>query len=235
MLENNQRIVAGALTNAQGVVPYGTLHCLHMNEQQRNIILIGGAPTTGKTVMAERVARQLAIPWISADQIRNVMSAVVREEDYPQLFQFDSYTAEEFLKEHTADEAAAMEMKRAEAVWDGVVAFIEDTFAWPNGFVLEGAYILPHLVHKSFHNRPDIKAVFLVDEDVDRAREVVFERDGLWDENESPSDEVKEKEVKWVRLFSHKLKAEVSKYGYPWIEVSKEDKDLPTVLKALGV
>lgn len=37
---------------------------------QGTIILIGGAPTTGKTTLAKALSRVLGLPWISTDHIR---------------------------------------------------------------------------------------------------------------------------------------------------------------------
>lgn len=93
---------------------------------------------------------------------------------------------------------------------------------------------MPHLVAQDFKDNENVKAVFLVDEDADRARNVVFTR-GLWGEAHSYSDDVKEKEVEWVLNFSHRLKAEAEQHGYPWIEVEKKDTDLDVALQALNL
>jgi len=37
----------------------------------KKIILIGGAPTAGKSYVAEKIAKELGIPWISTDTIEN--------------------------------------------------------------------------------------------------------------------------------------------------------------------
>jgi 2-phosphoglycerate kinase len=200
----------------------------------KNIILIGGAPTTGKSTMAHLVAKHLGVPWISTDQIREIMRLVANRKDYPKLFNPEGYTAERFLTEFSAEQIANMEMEQGEAVWPGIKKFIEDDYTWKDGFVIEGVNLLPHLIAKDFANEKQIKPIFLVDEDADRIRNVVFTR-GLWDDAHTYSDDVKEKEIEWTLLFSHKLKTEVEKYGYPWIEVKKQEDDLQAVLKALGV
>lgn len=202
------------------------------NKQQ--IILIGGAPTTGKSTIAQAVAKQLNIPWISTDQIREIMRTVAKRDDFPKLFSPEGYTAEKFLTEFSAEEIVNMEFDQGEATWIGIKKFIEDDYTWENGFVIEGVNILPHLIARDLKNDSRIKAVFLVDEDSDRMRDVVFRR-GLWDDANTYSDEVKEKEVEWATLFSHKLKQEVEKYGYPLVEVTKQDTDVEVVLSALNI
>ena len=44
---------------------------------------------------------------------------------------------------------------------------------------------------------------------------------------------MKEKEVEWAQLFSHRLKQEAQKYGFPVIEVKKDKDDLQAVLEDL--
>lgn len=203
-------------------------------KSKKDIILIGGAPTAGKSTMAQLVAKRFGIPWISTDQIREIMRATVSEKDYPALFYTKGYTAERFLTEFSSEQIVKMEMEEGEEVWVAVKRLIEEEHTWEDGFVIEGVNILPHLVAKDFKNDEHIKAVFLVDEDADRMREAVFSR-GLYDDADTYSDDVKEKEVEWSLLFSHKLKTEVEKYGYPWIEVRKNNDDLDALLKAIGL
>jgi 2-phosphoglycerate kinase len=123
-------------------------------------------------------------------------------------------------------------MEEGDAVWAGVIAFIENSYPWKE-FIVEGVGILPHLVAKSFSNNEQVKTVFLVDENADRIRNTIFTR-GLFDDAKTYSDDVKEKEVEWALLFSHTLKKEIERYGYPMVEVSKNEDDLSTILKILG-
>lgn len=188
----------------------------------------------GKSTMAGLVAKRLGIPWISADQIREIMRVAARREDMPKLFDPEGYTAETFLTEFSTEEIVRMEIEQGEAVWVGIKQIIEDDYTWKDGFIVEGAYILPYLVKKDFGDDKDIKVVFLVDEDADRTRHVVFTR-GLWGPARAYSDDVKEKEVEWSLLFSRTIKAEAEKYGYPCVEVTKKTNDVEAVTKALGL
>ncbi len=201
-------------------------------KQDKTIILIGGSPTTGKTTVARALAKQLGLPWISTDQIGDMMQVTARRDDFPDIFKPQGYTAERFLTEFTAEEIVEKVLKHNEAVWLGIKAFIENDYEWPiwpEGFIVEGVHLLPRLIARDFGNNGHIKPVFLVDHDEDRLRRVVYER-GLWGKAESYLDSVKEKEVEWVRLFGRCLETETKKYGYPWIRVSKHDNDIKAVL-----
>lgn len=203
----------------------------HMNEQQ--IILIGGAPTVGKSKMAQLLSEHLNIPWISTDQIREVMRGVLKEDDCPVLFRNKNISGKEFLKKYSASEIVHREIEEAEETWEGVKAFIKNSYPWKN-FIVEGVAILPHLIVQDFKENLSIKPIFLIDEDADRIREVVFTR-GLWDDARTYPDEVKEKEVEWALLFSHGLRKEAEQFGYPIVDVEKQEKDLAVVLNALNL
>jgi 2-phosphoglycerate kinase len=199
---------------------------------ERRVILIGGAPTTGKSTLAERVAKHFDLPWISTDQIRTIMRKVARRADHPKLFNPDGYTPERFLLEFSSDEIVRIELQQGEAVWTGASAFIKQEWTWTKGFVVEGVNILPHLVARDFINDPQVEAVFLVDDDVERIRRVIYAR-GLEAPANSYSDDVKDKEVEWVTLFNRRLRADTTRYGYPLVEVQKSAADLDAVLAVL--
>jgi 2-phosphoglycerate kinase len=200
----------------------------------KQIILIGGAPTAGKSTMAQMVANYLNIPWISTDQIREIMRVAAKRSDYPKLFNPEGYTGERFLTEFSSEQIVQMEMEQGEATWLGIKQLIEEDYTWTKGFVIEGVNLLPHLITQDFKDNANIKSVFLIDEDADRIRDVVFNR-GLWDAAKSYSDDVKEKEVEWVTLFSHQIRIEAEKHKFPLVEVSKTDEDLQAVLRALNI
>lgn len=197
------------------------------------IIFIGGAPTAGKSTIARELSKYLGIPWISTDQIRDVMKLVARRVDHPDLFTPEGYDAERFLTEFSAEQIAAMEREGADAVWPGIKSLIDDG-SWAEGCIIEGVDIAPSLIARDFKDNPHVKSVFLVDEDADRIRDIVFTR-GVWDVANSYPDSVKEKEIEWVKIFSRKIQIEARQYGYPCIEVSKSDTDVAKVLMALKI
>src|SRR3989338_6307131 len=119
---------------------------------KKTIILIGGAPTTGKSTIAEMLARHLDIPWISTDQIREMLRAVVKREDLPKLFTPKDYTAEKFLTEFSSEQIVDSEMGHGEAIWPAIKRLVEQDWVWERGFVLEGVEILPHLVSENLVN-----------------------------------------------------------------------------------
>ena len=70
--------------------------------------------------------------------------------------------------------------------------------------------------------------MFIGDEDPGRVRAAVRERDAFtfWDE---------EKEVEWVLKFGQRVRSEAEQYGFPWVNVEKNDRDVGKVLGVLGL
>ena len=196
--------------------------------------MIGGSPTSGKSTLAEAVAKHLNIPWISTDQIRSLLRVYAKPEEHPWLFDTEEMTAEQFFAKYTPKEIAQRELKQADSVWPAVKLMIETDYTWENGFVVEGVNIVPRLVHKDFDGNDNVKTVFLIDEDAKNIEQVVHTR-GLWDDADKYPETVKKLEVGWVLEFSKLLREEAAAFGYKCIDVRKQDDDLDLVLKAWGV
>lgn len=200
---------------------------------KRKIILIGGMPTAGKTTISRQVANHFQLPCISGDQIRVIMQSVADKEKYPLMFSAEGFTAEDFLTKYSAEEIAEMEYEQGREVWIGIKYFIEREWVWKEGCVIEGVAILPSLVHELDQKNYDVKILFLSDSSHDRLHRAVYNR-GLFDEADLYSDDVKDKEIAWVKLFDQKLRAEAAKTTYPVIEINKDQTDIQKVLSALS-
>lgn len=185
-------------------------------------------PTAGKSTLAENLANHLDWPWISTDQIGIIMREFTSRETHPELFRWDDYGADPAVGGMTADAIADNEFAKAGAVWPGVRRLIREDYTWNDGAVIEGVDILPHLIAQDFPDSGRVSPVFVGDHDLGRVRATVLERDAytLWD----PA-----KEVEWVLKFSAKLRSEVERYGFPWVDLEKDDRDLARVLGALGL
>jgi 2-phosphoglycerate kinase len=190
------------------------------------IILIGGAPTVGKTYTAKRLSKKIGVSWISTDMIRSFMRNFVLKKDYPKLFEFvgSDVTAEKYLSSNTPKQIVKSQNKESIEVWKGVKYFIKSVdrsyASEENSYIIEGVAILPHLINKTFKKNKNIKPVFLLNKDIDQIRKVVFKR-GLWGDAKEYSDDVKSVEVEWANLFNGWIEKEAKKYGYPVYEIKK--------------
>src|ERR1700757_3817373 len=98
----------------------------------KQIILLGGMPTAGKSTMAENLSKHLNLPWISTDQIGKIMRAVASREKYPKLFTWEDYDGVQFLNKYTADEIADDQFAAGEETWLGVRKLIKGDDTWSN-------------------------------------------------------------------------------------------------------
>ena len=195
------------------------------------IILIGGSPTAGKSYTARKIADVLKLPWISTDTIREQMREIVRKEDYPNLYIFSdssSKEATEFFSQNSPEDIVKHQNAESLDVWKGVEAIVEKDYVW-GSFIVEGVAILPYLVDKISVKDKDVRKVFLIDDDIERVREIIFNR-GLWDDANKYSDEVKEKEVEWVMEFNKYIIDEAEKYNFPIIKIGDRKEYLEQII-----
>ena len=199
--------------------------------------LIGGAPTVGKSTIAAQLAAHLGLPWISTDQIRDIMRTVADRRVHTKLFNPQGpdgvpYDAESFYRAFSAQQIVEIEIGQGEAAWVGIRALITGDYTWPQGFVVEGVNLIPQLIAGEISRDADVRTVFVTDTDHGRMREVVFTR-GVWDDAKRTSDAAKEKELTWITRYDAWIREQAAKHGFPVVALHKDDKDLARVLEAL--
>jgi 2-phosphoglycerate kinase len=200
--------------------------------QQGPRFLIGGAPTTGKSTIAAALAGHLKVPWISTDQIRDIMRTVANRDDHPKLFNPEGHDAESFYRTFRPEEIVALEIGQGEAAWTGIRALIAGDYTWPQGFVVEGVNLLPHLVAQDIPPDAAVRAVFVTESDAGRMRAVIFNR-GVWDKASHYPDAVKEKELAWILRYDAWLQEQALAHGFPVVALRKDGRDLGRILEAL--
>ena len=196
----------------------------------KKYILIWWAPTTGKSTLASNLSKELGLPWFSTDQIRMLMKIYAHREDTGWLFLPEWLdTAETFLNHFSAQEITDMEFSQAHDVWPGIQTMINDCYSYVNGCIIEWVNITPELAAKKLSWRDDVLTLFVVDEDKQRIRDVIYTR-WLFADAKEYSDEYKEKEVEWVQLYIEHLKEDCKKYDFPCISIEKQDSDVKKIL-----
>jgi len=199
----------------------------------RRIILIGGMPTVGKSTIAKKLSEHYGLPWMSSDQIREIMKSAIDPSVDSALNGSVDMNAKEYFEKFTVQQIADMEYEQSVATWPGISFMINNDWTWRDGFILEGVNVLPKLVADEQTKRDNVQAIFLTDNDESRTREVVFTR-GLWGKADSYPDELKEQEIEWVKIFDGIIKNEAEKYHQPIIEISKSDQDIDNILSVLA-
>lgn len=198
---------------------------------KKQIILIGGAPTIGKSFLAKKLSEKMKIPWISTDTIRKFMREVVREKDYSNLFYFTKKTAKNYLTSHTPEQIVKDQNNESIDVWKGVKSFISSDYNW-QFYIIEGVAVLPRFISEDLSDNKSIRSIFLLNNNEERIKKIIFKR-GLWSNSNKYPDNLKSIEVKWVIKFNAWLKKELKKYKYPLIEFNGDDIPISEVKKYL--
>lgn len=188
------------------------------------IILIGGAPLSGKSFYADKLSKNLGIPWISTDDIKEMMQELVQKEHYKDLFYGYGMDAEQFYKVFkTPEKVFEMENRQSKDVQKGVEAMISRFYNWKT-WIVEGIAITPEFVYKmqSKYMDYEIIPIFLYDNDENNMKERLYKR-GLWAESNEYPDYIKLFELGWVILFNKFYKSEAAKYKYNLYNIEEKD------------
>lgn len=196
----------------------------------KKIILIGGAPRTGKSFLARELSKKLGIPYVATDRIRETMKKSELREKYPALWEFDA-GVETYLNSHTAEQVFQSHNAEASATWDGVKAWMDNNMD-QESYIIEGVAVIPELVNRDFGHNDLARPIFLYDNNVNSVLDM-FRTYGFWDGAPKYSEDTNKKYVEWILIFNEWLKKECEKYDYPLIEVGDRATLLDRILKLI--
>jgi len=195
------------------------------SDSSKTVLLIGGAPLSGKSTLAKGLSEILGTPWVSTDDIRKWMEPLVRKEDYPDLFYSDGLDAEAFYKKYkTAQKVFELENRQGLDVQKGITAMIE-SFWWWDAFIIEGIAITPSYARlfQNSHKNLAVRSVFLIDRNRDSIWQRLTQR-GLWGAAGTYPDYIKPIELEWTILFNHYYEAECAKHGFITHDITELEK-----------
>ncbi len=188
--------------------------------QKRKIILIGGAPATGKSTIAHTLSKELECPWFSTDFVRAWMKQLVSNEDYPELFNFAGISAEEHYKKFSVSETIASEKARDTQVFKGVKAFIETNCDW-SCYIVEGISIHPDFLTELNGDDYEIYPLFLIDLHKERIKEILHTR-GLWGDAHTYEDWVKDIELEYLIETNREYQRLCEEYKLPYFKIGED-------------
>ena len=177
--------------------------------------MIGGAPLSGKTTLADMLAAKHQAVQISTDNIREWMWRLTRPEDYPSLFDGHELDVETFYRENdTPEKVMNGQINEGKDVEKGIRAFISCELPWER-LIIEGIGITPEFASRLQKDFPNItfETTFLFDDNTERIRQRIQQR-GLWGPKDSYPDYIKDKEVAWVILYNNFYKTEARKHNF---------------------
>lgn len=174
------------------------------------IHLIGGAPLTGKTTIAKELSLKRNIPFISTDDIRSWMQALLKQSEYPKLL--NNFNIDEFYKKYdSAQVVFETELNQCKEVQKGVIAFIKSICEWES-YIIEGHAITPEFIINLINTFPTISFTYeiLFFDSIAKVKERLYKR-GLWGAAEKYPDKYKPLELEWCNLFDEYNRREFKK------------------------
>lgn len=196
------------------------------------IILVGGAPLSGKTSLARAVARRLDVAHVSTDDLSVAIRAVTTTETHPALHDLGvDGPFRDYYPSHAPERLLEDAMAFHRAAWPAIEAVVRAYANWDQPALIEGWSILPELAADL--GLEDVGAVFLVPE------EEVFElrcrADPGFHEGAEDEDGLIGSFSRRSILISRMLEASAQDHGLPIVRPTVRTRPEETLERALAL
>jgi len=124
------------------------------------VILIGGAPMSGKTTVAYRLAATFGYGCLSTDDLGEALRAVTTKDSHPHLHPMDGYDYREYYVTRSPDALIADVTREHRALWPAVQSVIRKHATWGKPIVIEGWGLWPERVTQL--RLPSVRALWFV-------------------------------------------------------------------------
>lgn len=129
-------------------------------------VFMGGVPASGKSFLADKVAKATGAIHISIDDLREGMSKDPQLEPWVNFFW--KLDEEQYYNSTPCEEQWNNLIKQSEAFWPAILKKVDNVRKSGQPAIFEGVNILPHLAAKDF----DFPGIFLLGSSLDE----IFER-----------------------------------------------------------
>lgn len=110
------------------------------------VILIGGAPGTGKTTLGSVLAARLGITSLSIDDLLTAAQAVTTPESHPGLHIMRGMPYQDYFTNNSVEYLIADAILQHEAAWRLVEPVIRKHATWAPAIVIDGWHLRPYKV-----------------------------------------------------------------------------------------
>jgi 2-phosphoglycerate kinase len=124
------------------------------------VILIGGAPMTGKTTVAHRLAARLGYGCLSTDDLGEALRAVTTIDSHPHLHPMAGYDYCEYYVTRSPDALIADVSREHHALWPAVQRVIHTHATWGEPLIMEGWSLWPERVAQL--RLPSVRSLWFV-------------------------------------------------------------------------
>lgn len=205
------------------------------------ILLLGGPPRVGKSIISNEIRQKYAVSVVSTDSLGAVLENVLSIESAPDMFvfrKFNQMSLAEQVQLMTKNPAELIDYVRKESqvVWKAVEAFIRRENDEGRDALIEGVAVLPELVSR-LENIPH-RVVFIGNQGEthkENIKKSAEENEHDW--MRDVSDQYISAFAMFVKRMSAYIEEEAKKYGFEYIEMDKElfGNVTEEVMKSLGL
>jgi 2-phosphoglycerate kinase len=130
---------------------------------ESDVILLGGAPFSGKTTLAKRLAAQRGCALVAIDDLGTALRAVTTPQSHPALHPMAGWDYRAYYLEHTPATLIDHSVREHDALWPAIVAVIGAHLHWAGPAILEGWQLDPERVRAITH--PQLRTCWLLMDD----------------------------------------------------------------------
>ena len=130
---------------------------------ESDVILMGGAPFSGKTTLAKRLAAQRGYALVAIDDLGTAVRAVTTPQSQPALHPMAGWDHRAYYLAHPPAALIHHSRREHDALWPAVVAVIDAHLQWAGPVILEGWQLDPTRVASMPH--PQLRACWLLVDD----------------------------------------------------------------------
>ena len=110
------------------------------------VILIGGAPMSGKTTVAHMLAAKLGYGCLSTDDLGEAIRAVTTKDTHPYLHPMDGYDYREYYVTRSPEALIADVSREHHAMWPAIQSVLRKHATWGEPLIMEGWSLWPERV-----------------------------------------------------------------------------------------
>ena len=127
------------------------------------VVLIGGAPVSGKTSVARALAARMRYCCLSTDDAVQAIRAVTTPQSHPDIHPMAGQDYREYYISRSVDELIADSERQHRATWPAVEELVRVHAMWTSPAVIEGWALRPEWVAEL--DVPNVASVWLVAEE----------------------------------------------------------------------
>ncbi len=182
------------------------------------VYLIGGSPRAGKSILARKLSRSLAVPYISTDNLRPVIMPYFPRREQADAFPFEMMFAhnnrEEFFNKYSGKEMLEADIIEANSIWPGIKSLIEYLISCRMDYIIEGVHLFPHFV-KRIKNKGKLKIIYLVKKDEEKIlRGLLKNNNEDWISSHIRDKDILKKAAKTLSIYGNYFVSECRKYRF---------------------